>query len=388
LDHRITAAELFISRSASLDIREHGNGNINDTFLVTTGSKAEERFILQRINTRVFRHPELVMRNMRAVTEHVLERLRQSPPGDGRRWETPRVLLTRDGRSHWIDPDGSFWRAISFISSSMSFDTIQDMVHAREVGHALGFFHKLISDLPSERLADTLEGFHVTAEYLRHYDEALAAGRVSRVSADGISGSGMSAYRMSESRAPRSTEVEYCHRFVSERRHLATVLEDAKAQGRLPLRPIHGDPKVNNVLIDTSTRRAVSIVDLDTVKPGLVHYDIGDCLRSACNPLGEETDRWETVRFEADLCRAILMGYLPEARDFLLEQDYKYLYDAVRLIAFELGLRFFTDYLEGNVYFKVKHEEQNLARALVQLKLAESIESQAAAIHSIIRDMR
>ena len=141
-------------------------------------------------------------------------------------------------------------------------------------------------------------------------------------------------------------------------------------------------------MIDNATRQAVSIVDLDTVKPGLVHYDIGDCLRSSCNPLGEETERWEMVRFDPDLCQAVLQGYLSLAKDFLTENDYDYLYDAIRLIAFELGLRFFTDYLEGNVYFKANHPEHNLARALVQFKLTESIEDQAETIGAIIQGIR
>ena len=173
-----------------------------------------------------------------------------------------------------------------------------------------------------------------------------------------------------------------------ERRAWAHVLEEARAQGRLRLRPIHGDPKVNNVLLDTATGQAVALVDLDTVKPGLVHYDIGDCLRSGCNPQGEETEHWEAVRFDPDLCRALLQGYLSQARGFLTAADYDHLYDAVRLIAFELGLRFFTDYLEGNVYFKARHREHNLARALVQFRLTESIESQETAIGAIIRDLR
>jgi hypothetical protein len=130
------------------------------------------------------------------------------------------------------------------------------------------------------------------------------------------------------------------------------------------------------------------MVDLDTVKPGLVHYDIGDCLRSGCNPLGEETGDWEAVRFEPELCRAMLTGYLSLAQDFLTENDYAYLYDAIRLLTFELGLRFFTDYLAGNVYFKARHPEHNLVRALVQFKLTEKIESQAATIGAIIRDLR
>ena len=134
--------------------------------------------------------------------------------------------------------------------------------------------------------------------------------------------------------------------------------------------------------------QAISIVDLDTVKPGLVHYDIGDCLRSGCNPLGEETGKWEEVQFDTDLCRAILRGYLSKAGGFLTDNDIAYIYDSSRLLTFELGLRFFTDYLEGDVYFKVNRPGHNLARALVQFRLTESIESRAALIQDIIRDMR
>ena len=193
------------------------------------------------------------------------------------------MLLTRDGRDHVIDPGGSFWRALSFIDAAETFDTIKDAGHAGEVGYALGMFHSLLSDLAPDHLSDTLPGFHLTPGYLAHYDEVLE-----------------------RQGARRSPEVNYGLRFVAERRAFAPVLEDARAQGRLRLRPMHGDPKVNNVMLDTATGQAVAMVDLDTVKPGLVHYDIGDCLRSGCNPLGEETGDWETVRFEPELCRAML----------------------------------------------------------------------------------
>ena len=172
--------------------------------------------------------------------------------------------------------------------------------------------------------------------------------------------------------------------FIQERRAWADVLEAARAQGRLALRPIHGDPKVNNVMLDNTSGQAVALVDLDTVKPGLVHYDIGDCLRSGCNPQGEETEHWEAVHFDPDLCRALLQGYLSEARGFLTAADYSHLYDAVRLIAFELALRFFTDYLEGDPYFRVRHASHNLVRALVQFRLTESIEAQAEAIRTVL----
>jgi Ser/Thr protein kinase RdoA (MazF antagonist) len=372
LSHLLNAALQYAPPGRVVEIREYGRGNVNDTYLVTMASPhpefpptgvRESHFILQRLNPKVFRRPDLVMGNLRLLSEHVARRLEHAAGSARRRFELPRALPARDGGDYWLAPDGSCWRALSFIEGTRSFDTIQDLNHAREVGRALGSFHHLVSDLPPEKLADTLEGFHITPGYLRHYDEVLAARR-----------------------AETSPEVAYALRFVEARRAWAGVLEEARDRGELRQRVIHGDPKVNNVMLDAATAQAVALVDLDTVKPGLAHYDLGDCLRSGCNPLGEEPGRWEQVNFDLDICRAIVAGYLSMARNFLTANDYVYLYDAVRLIAFELGLRFFTDYLEGNVYFKVRRREQNLARALVQFRLTESIESQEKAIRTIIRE--
>ncbi|MBD2776697.1 phosphotransferase enzyme family protein [Iningainema tapete] len=362
-DHLVTIAKQFTQQGTVISIQAFGSGNINDTFLVTLDSPESKHFVLQRINTHVFRQPQLVMHNMRAYTEHVYKRLQSNPLS--RRWEVPRVLLTLDAQDHWRNADGSFWRAISFIEGSQSFDTMRGLEQAQEVGYALGMFHNLISDLPPETLADTLEGFHITPLYLQQYNEVLA-----------------------KTNWRQSPEVNYCLQFVSDRSSWSYILEDALATGKLPLRLMHGDPKINNVMFDTVTGLAVSVVDLDTVKPGLVHYDIGDCLRSGCNPAGEETEQWEEVYFDTDICQGILQGYLSSAKAFLTENDYIYMYDAIRLLAFELGLRFFTDYLAGNVYFKVKHPEHNLARAIVQFKLTESIESQETLIRSIIQDVK
>jgi Ser/Thr protein kinase RdoA (MazF antagonist) len=366
-DHLAAAADQFMSNGRLADIREYGSGNVHDTFLITLEAKGEEHLILQRINTQVFHQPELVMHNMSTVTEHIHRRLQSNPIGRSRRWVTPLVVRARDGEDHWIDPHGAFWRAMSFVGGARSFETIQDEGHAGEVGYALGTFQGLIEDLPMEKLADTLPGFHITPRYLRHYDQV---------------------FQKQKSGTNHSPELDYAMRFVRERRASANIIEEAKTLGKLCLRPIHGDPKVNNVMIDTATRQAVSLIDLDTVKPGLVLYDIGDCLRSCCNVVDEATERWESGRFETALCRAILKGYLSEARDFLTDNDYEYLYDSIRLIAIELGLRFLTDYLEGDVYFKVRHREHNLIRALIQFKLTESIETQEKAIRSVIQDLR
>ena len=364
-DRLIPIACQFAGGAKITDIQPLGNGNINDTFLVSLDSlpPSPRRFVLQRLNTQVFQQPHLVMQNVRYLTDHVHHRLRQT--SRQRRWEVPQVIPTASGEDCWRDSDGSYWRSLEFIEGSESFDSLADISQAQEVGHALGTFHSLISDLSPGNFADTLEGFHITPRYLQQYREVLA-----------------------KTETADSPEVNYCLAFVHQRQHLADVLEAAKERGKLPLRLMHGDPKVNNVLFDSATGKAISIIDLDTVKPGLVHYDIGDCLRSGCNPAGEETQQWETVCFEPDLCCGILTGYLEATRAFFTENDYNYLYDAIRLIAFELGLRFLTDYLAGNVYFKVKHPEHNLARSLVQFKLTESIESQETSIRQLIRDLQ
>ena len=351
-------AQQFALSGQVVELREFGNGNINDTYLVTTDALEENYFVLQRINTNVFRQPKLIMQNMRAFTEHMHRRANE----ERQRWKMPRVIATRDGQDYYLDADRNFWRALSFIHGAQSFSIVKDVQHARQVGHALGMFQYLIHDLPIDRLADTLEGFHIVPRYLQDFDRVR-----------------------SNNEFKSNAEVNYCMNFVDTRRKWAHILENAREQGRLPVRPVHGDPKVDNVMIERSTGNAISLVDLDTVKPGLIHYDIGDCMRSACNPLGEETEQWEAVRFDPEIGAAILEEYLAQARKFLIPADYDYLFDAIRLLTFELGLRFLTDYLAGNVYFKVRDRDHNLRRALVQFKLTESIEAHELEIHNIIQ---
>lgn len=363
-DNLVAIANQFNVDGQITDIQAFGNGNINDTFLVRLRNSTQKHCILQRINTHVFCQPELVMQNMRVFSDHATQRLQHWT--EDRRWEIPSVILTQDNREYWVTPEGAFWRAIGFIEAAQSFDIITDCDRAREAGCALGTFHNLISDLSPEKLAVTLEGFHITPRYLQQYDAVLA--------------------KHDKSRSP---EIDFCLQFIQTRRQWVSVLENAKINGELPLRLMHGDPKINNVLFDNTTRRAVSVIDLDTLMPGLIHYDIGDCLRSSCNSLGEETQQWQEVRFETELARAILQGYVSQAKDFLTEKDYEYIYDSIRLLAFELGLRFFTDYLLGNVHFsKVKHAEHNLVRALVQFQLTQSIETQQSAICAIVQDLK
>jgi Ser/Thr protein kinase RdoA (MazF antagonist) len=367
LDDLLAVASRFQFDAASIvGIEELGNGNVNDTYRVLLAGEGEKSFVLQRLNQRVFPEPRQVMSNILIYSEHVNQKLRQGCSSlAGRRWEVPRVLKASQSGEPWLEQDGDFWRGMSFIEGCRSFDTIKDPAHGWEVGVGLGLFHSLISDLPSGALADTLPGFHITPGYLQQFHR-IAGNPCSRP----------------------SPELAHAIAFVRQRQAWATVLEDAKASGALPLRPIHGDPKINNLLLEESSGRAIALIDLDTVKPGLIHYDIGDCLRSGCNGLGEETAAWQSVRFDLSLCEAILRGYGSIARSFLTSADYDYLFDAIRLITFELGLRFLTDHLAGDVYFKTTVPEQNLARSLVQFRLTESIEEQESSLRSLIDSLR
>lgn len=371
-------AQQFAAPRQVQAVQPYGSGNVNDTYLVTvaptmTNAAASDdrqqrstRFVLQRVNTHVFRQPELILLNMQTFLGHMAAQM-TAPLAGGKRWEMPHILPATNGQPYYLDADGNFWRAISLIEKAKTYPKIRDAAHAREAGVALGRFHRLLSDLNPAQLHDTLPGFHITPQYLTTYDQVLP-----------------SAVAQERLQGETAESVAWGMAFVQERRAWAGVLEEAQARGELVLRAIHGDPKVDNILIDDESGAAVSIIDLDTVKPGLVHYDIGDCLRSCCNPAGEETTALDTVTFDVALCQVILAGYLQEAAHFFTRADYAYLYDAIRLITFELGLRFFADYLAGDVYFKVRHPKHNLERALVQFHLVKSIEAQASAIRSII----
>lgn len=361
-----TIAGLFHPPDQIAEIQQLGSGNVNDTFLVTLAENApRQAFVMQRLNREVFEQPELVMRNLLRLGDHVEQKLAAQPPElTGRRWEVPKVLPTLDEEAHWVEHQGEFWRSITYIGAATTSDVIENATQARELGYGLGMFHHLISDLPTKELADTLENFHVTPTYLSEFDAVLATAK------------------------PNTDEqLNAALDFVNARRQGLDVLEKACESGVLHRRPIHGDPKINNVMIDDVSGQAVGLIDLDTVKPGLVHYDIGDCLRSGCNRLGEETLTPDRVSFDLQLCRAILEGYLSIGRSFLTPEDFHYLPDCIRLIPLELGLRFLTDHLAGDRYFRTDRANQNLDRARVQFALTESIEAQWSAIQTLIGEL-
>ena len=346
-----------------------GNGNINETFLaVYRNTFAETQVVLQRVNRAVFHSPEVIMANMHAITMHCHDKLeRDAKRGmDDRVWQMPRIIKTKGGGDFIRDERGDVWRVITRILSAHAFDTAQGPEHALECGCALGHFHYLLSDMPTEAIADPLPGFHVTSGYLRHYDRTLKSKRA-------------------QSLLSASVEARRLAKFIDERREFALCLEKAETDGELRRRMFHGDPKVNNIMIDDFTGKGTAMIDLDTVSPGLVQIDVGDAVRSICNPAGEEETNLGKVAFDENLFLAFIKGYMKEAGAFMTAADREYLYDAMRLLPFELGLRFFQDYLAGDRYFKTQHPGQNLNRARVQFRLCESIEAREGSIRGMLR---
>ena len=324
-----------------------GNGLINDTFLVNAG---DGPFVLQAINSQVFPQPEHVIANLQQLNRHIAQ---QDPASV--RLRIPALLPTNDGQGFFRDDAGQVWRALQFISPAESRERLNNNTEASQVGFALAHFHRLCGALPPELLHDTLPGFHIAPVYYQRYLATLEQPLTVAMDA----------------------EFRQCQQFIERFQDRITVLEQAKQCGELRERVIHGDPKLNNFLFEPGSDRIVSLIDLDTVKPGLVHYDIGDCLRSCCHLRPSN-------QFDIACCETILTSYLAEAGRFFEQADYDYLYAAILLIPFELGLRFFSDYLQGNRYFKVNQPRENLQRAIEQFALCESIAQQKTELMSVI----
>lgn len=328
-----------------------GAGLINDTYLCAFREDGADRnYILQRINSAVFAHPEQVMQNVETVTTHMAKRLRAEQVADPFA-VTPALISTRSNGTFIHDDQGAYWRMFHFIESGVVFDTVQNRKHAYEIGRGVGRFQSLVSDLSPSALYDTLPGFHYTPLYLKQFDDALSADV-----------------------KDRSTEMSEETAFVLRRRALAPVLTTRMESNELPIRVVHNDPKVNNVMIHKESGEALCMLDLDTVKPGIALFDFGDCVRSAANPAGEDAKDLGSVKIDRVLFEAIAEGYLCETGEFLTKKERELLPVSVKVITFELGLRFLADYLRGDAYFKVKYPTHNLHRARVQFKLLESIE--------------
>ena len=325
----------------------YGSGHIHDTYrVVFDDGKREEHIILQHINTAIFTNPAAVMENIARVTNHLRSRL----AGDtdlGRR--VLQLVSTRVGADWHVDAEGRYWRAYWFIERARTFDSVDSPRQAFEAARAFGEFQRLLADLPEPRLHESIPDFHNTLKRFAAFERAVAADRAGRG-------------------ARAREEIA----FAMSRRAIASLMLDAD----LPERVTHYDTKLNNVLLDAETGEGICVIDLDTVMPGLAAYDFGDMVRTMTCRASEDEQDLSRVAMDFELFEAMLRGYLAGAGSFLTDRERESLIAGAKVIVFEQGIRFLSDHLSGDVYYKVARPDQNLDRCRTQFKLLESIEQQ------------
>jgi len=356
----IVAAE-FAFGGRILSAAPYGSGHINDTFLTLVESAGgPRRFILQRINHQVFKQPDLLMENVARVCAHAHAKLSAAGTTDAHR-RALRLIPTHQGKAWHVDQSGNRWRCYDFIEGATGHDVVRSPAQAESAAKAFGAFQSLLADLPGERLHETIPDFHHTPSRFARFQAALAKDSHGRAAAAG-------------------PEIAFALARAGE----VSVVVDALRDGSLPERVTHNDTKLNNVLLDDVTQEGVCVIDLDTVMPGSALYDFGDLVRTSTSPAAEDETDLSLVRMQLPMFAALVRGYLASARGFLTPREKELLPFAGKLITLEIGLRFLTDWLEGDTYFKIKRPMHNLDRCRTQFKLVASIEEQLPAMREIV----
>jgi len=337
----------------------YGNGHINDTYLC----ESDPKIILQRINSNVFKNPEEVMENIYNVTEF-LKRKIVAVGGNPDR-ETLTVIRTVDDKSFYKDEEGNYYRMYKFIDDSLSYDIVEDPVQLCYAGQAFGRFQLMLDDFPADSLHETIVNFHNTPIRVNNLKKAIEENKAGRL--DSV-----------------REEVE----FALEYGKYASDIVDAMEKELVPLRVTHNDTKLNNILFDAETKKGLCVIDLDTVMPGSMLYDFGDALRSGASSGSEDETDLDKIYFDLEKFEQFTKGFLSETASCLTEKEIELLPLSALLLTYECGIRFLTDYLEGDTYFKIHREHHNLDRARNQFKLVADIESKFAQMHDIVKKYR
>jgi hypothetical protein len=339
-----------------LSATRYGSGHINDSYCaVFRETDKATRYLVQRINDNIFKNPIGLMHNIERVTAHLSEQV-TGDPDSGRRVLT--LISARDGRAWYVDPEGNYWRAYRFIENARSYDSVSSPEQAFQAARAFGHFQQMLVDLPGPRLLDTIPDFHNTPKRFAALEQAIEADVVNRA-------------------VLAKPEIE----FALERKSLTEALLAAN----LPERVTHNDTKFNNVLLDDSTGEGICVIDLDTVMPGLAAYDFGDMVRTATSPAMEDEQDLSKVEMQFSMFEGLVRGYLESAGGFLTTAEKEHLALSGKLITFEIGIRFLTDYLSGDTYFKIHRDGHNLDRCRTQFKLVESIEQQEEDMQRLVQ---
>ena len=338
----LSICEQFQLKAQAVSCAPYGNGHINATYLVKTAGGPD--YILQRISRQAFHDVPALMRNVALVTAYLAQR-------DPDPRHTLHLVPALDGRSYWQAQDGEYYRVYDFIIDSVSLDRPERPGDLYACAHAFGRFQQMLGSFPAQELSETIPHFHDTPARYRALREAIAADRLGR-----------------------AKECEREIAFALAREEEAGTLMRMLAAGELPLRVTHNDTKLNNVMLDVKTHEAVCVIDLDTVMPGLAANDFGDLVRFGANTGAEDEKELAKISLSLPHYEQLLAGFLAACGDALTELEVETLPLGAKLMTLECGVRFLTDYLSGDVYFRIHRPEHNLDRCRTQFKLVASME--------------
>ena len=336
-------------------------GHINETYSATYDQGGMRvRYIHQKINRGVFKKPVTVMKNVMRVTTHIRRRLEAADARDITR-RSLIIIPARDGQCYHVGKDGDYWRTFVFVEGVQTYEAVQSPEQAFQAGRAFGDFQNLLVDLPGERLIETIPAFHNTRKRFAALQQAIQKDHY---------------HRAKDARK----EIE----FALKHEPLVDVILNAMAKGKIPERITHNDTKFNNVMLDTLTGEAKCVVDLDTVMPGCALYDFGDMVRTTTSPTLEDERDLSKVKMHMPIFKQLAEGYLSAASSFLTRAEKSLMAFSGKLITFEIGIRFLTDFLSGDTYFRIHRPDHNLDRCRTQFKLVESIEQQEVAMQKFV----
>ena len=338
----------------------YGEGHINQTYAITvTSEQGAKRYILQKINTNIFKDPAGLMENVCGVTDFLREKAKQRGADPAR--ATLHVVPTKEEKPYYQAADGSCWRVYEFVENTVCLQQVQSAEDFYQSAVAFGNFQHQLADYPAHTLHETIPHFHDTPKRFADFQCAVA-----------------------EDRMGRAAQVQREIEFVRAREAEYHVMVDLLAAGKLPLRVTHNDTKLNNVMLDDVTGEGICVIDLDTTMPGSAIYDFGDMIRTATSPAAEDEKDTSKVTMRMFMFEALVQGYLSSAKSFLTPLEKSLLPFSGKLLTMECGIRFLTDYLEGDTYFKIHRDGQNLDRARTQLALVESIEAQMDEMKAVV----
>ena len=349
--------------SSYVNIKQIKIGHINSTYtLYFDQGSSVKRYLLQEINTHVFKNPIQLMENIEKITTFLSEKVRLS---GAKNYEnlSLRVIHTLDHHSYMISSKNHFFRVYNFIENAKTYQKTNDLKLFYNAGKTVGTFQNMLSDFDASQLHETIPNFHNTPYRFQTFLKVLK-----------------------ENPCDRAKDCEEEIQFVLHLKDFTPVITSLIEQKLIPIKVTHNDTKLNNIMFDCETKEGLCLVDLDTVMPGTILYDFGDAIRSGCNRADEDEKNLEKVRFSVDLFKAFSEGYLSSVASSITECEVNHLVDSAILMTFECGMRFLTDYLDGDHYFKTKYDNHNLVRCRTQFHLVKQMIEQKDVLEEIVKE--